>query len=132
MNHIEVPENLMKKITAFAMLTEQTPEQWALKMLEERIDHQSAYQETAYLMSSPKNRERLGQAIEEIRLGQVQIHTLYPSVTRVVPLADYVLELTFSNGESGTLDMKPYLNFGVFTRLKDYGSFQKVSVFLTR
>lgn len=54
--------------------------------------------------------------------------SLYPSVIRVIPQADYVLELTFSNGESGTLDMKPYLNFGVFTRLKDYGSFQKVSV----
>lgn len=76
MNHIEVPENLMKKITAFAMLTEQTPEQWALEMLEERIDHQSAYQETAYLMSSLKNRERLEQAIDEIRRGQFHRHTL--------------------------------------------------------
>ena len=30
-----------------------------------------AYEETAYLMASPKNAERLNQAIEEIEAGQV-------------------------------------------------------------
>ncbi|MDO8843520.1 DUF2442 domain-containing protein [Methylicorpusculum sp.] len=40
----------------------------------------------------------------------------------------YLLEITFSNGESGILDMKPYLDFGIFHRLKDSQSFEKVSV----
>ena len=31
-------------------------------------------------------------------------------------------------GESGALDMKPYLDFGVFNRIKDYNSFKQVRV----
>lgn len=53
---------------------------------------------------------------------------MYPSVISVTPRADYMLDISFSNGESGTLDMKPYLDFGVFNRLKDHGSFEKVTV----
>ena len=53
---------------------------------------------------------------------------MYPSVIDVVPRANFMLDITFSNGESGVLDMKPYLGFGVFNRLKDYKSFEKVSV----
>jgi PHD/YefM family antitoxin component YafN of YafNO toxin-antitoxin module len=40
-------------------------------------DLNNAYQETAYLMRSPKNRERLEQAIDEIRRGQFQRHALH-------------------------------------------------------
>ena len=53
---------------------------------------------------------------------------MYPSVISVTPRADYVLDIAFSNGESGTLDMKPYLDFGIFNRLKDHESFEKVTV----
>ena len=53
---------------------------------------------------------------------------MYPSVTDVVPQDDFMLDITFSNGESGILDMKPYLNFGIFNRIKDYRSFEKVAV----
>ena len=35
-----------------------------------------AYEETAYLMASPKNAERLSQAIVEIEAGQAQQHPL--------------------------------------------------------
>ncbi len=66
---IEVPESLQGKIVAMATLAEQTPEQWVLEMLEERLDHSSAYLETTYLRSSPRNRERLEQAIRDIRHG---------------------------------------------------------------
>jgi len=38
-------------------------------------DFQS-YQETAYLMASPKNAERLNQAIEEIEAGKAEAHGL--------------------------------------------------------
>ena len=53
---------------------------------------------------------------------------MYPSVIAVAPQDDYILDITFNNGEIGTLDMKPYLSFGIFNRIKDYTSFEKVSV----
>ena len=53
---------------------------------------------------------------------------MYPSVTGVVPRDDFMLDITFSNGECGVLDMKPYLGFGVFKRLRDCKNFGKVSV----
>lgn len=53
---------------------------------------------------------------------------MYPSVISVVPKNDYLLDITFNTGESGILDMKPYLGFGVFNRIKDYKAFEKVSV----
>lgn len=53
---------------------------------------------------------------------------MYPSVKTVTPQDDYVLYIIFSNGESGTLDMKPYLDFGIFNRIKDDGAFKKVTV----
>jgi hypothetical protein len=55
-------------------------------------------------------------------------NNMYPSVTSVFPKGDYILDITFSNGENGALDMKPYLNFGIFNRLKDYSAFEKVTV----
>jgi hypothetical protein len=54
--------------------------------------------------------------------------SMYPSVKAVIPRDNYLLDISFSNGESGVLDMKPYLNFGIFKRIKDYRSFEKVTV----
>lgn len=51
-----------------------------------------------------------------------------PLVKTVAPRDDYLLAISFSNGESGILDMKPYLDFGIFNRIKDYRSFEKVAV----
>jgi hypothetical protein len=53
---------------------------------------------------------------------------MYPSVIKVVPHKDFTLYLTFDNGENGILDMKPYLDFGVFQTLRDYVHFQQVRV----
>ena len=53
---------------------------------------------------------------------------MYPAVKTVIPNDDHILFITFSNGESGTLDMKPYLNFGIFKRIKDHNSFRQVYV----
>lgn len=53
---------------------------------------------------------------------------MYPSVKHVVPNEDYMLSIDFDNGESGTLDMKPFLDFGVFRRLKDRAAFKRVRV----
>jgi len=53
---------------------------------------------------------------------------MYPSVKKVVPAGDYTLSIDFDNGEHGTLDMKPFLYFGVFQRLKDRDMFRRVRV----
>ena len=42
-----------------------------------------------------------------------------PYVKRVRPLDDYQLEVEFENGERRLFDMKPYLQRGVFVRLRE-------------
>jgi hypothetical protein len=51
-----------------------------------------------------------------------------PSVTKVIPGPDYVLTVMFENGESGLLDMKGILDFGVFARIRDPDAFRRVRV----
>ena len=53
---------------------------------------------------------------------------MYPSVKEVVAGKDYVLSIVFDNGEHGILDMKEILDFGIFTRIKDYEAFRRVRV----
>jgi len=53
---------------------------------------------------------------------------MYRSVVRVVPHEDFTLSVVFDNGEEGVLDMKPYLDFGVFQRLREYPQFSRVQV----
>lgn len=53
---------------------------------------------------------------------------MYPSVVKVTPGEGYILSVVFDNGESGTLDMKEFLDFGVFRKLKDYKAFKRVRV----
>jgi len=52
---INIPDDLQKKLSSLAVLANQTPEEVALEIIEERIDHQSAYHETAYLAKSETN-----------------------------------------------------------------------------
>jgi len=47
-----------------------------------------------------------------------------PYVRSVRPQDDYLLLLTFENGEKRIFDLKPYLNKGVFTRLKSPALFK--------
>ncbi len=51
-----------------------------------------------------------------------------PRVISVLPKDDYTLEITFSNGEMGTYDCSPLLDFGVFQELKDIDYFRNVRV----
>ena len=53
---------------------------------------------------------------------------MHPAVEAVVPLDHHVLSITFSNGRSGELDMKPFLDFGVFRRIRDRDAFERVRV----
>ncbi len=53
---------------------------------------------------------------------------MYPPVKQVIPCDDYVLSIVFENGETGQLDLKPILHFGVFQRIRDYDEFKRVRV----
>ena len=53
-----------------------------------------------------------------------------PEVVNVKPEKDYTLYLWFDNGEKGVLDMKPYLNKGIFQALKDEKMFSTVKPFI--
>lgn len=53
---------------------------------------------------------------------------MYPSVKNVVADESYSLFMEFDNGERGVLDMKPFLDIGVFQHLKDIHAFKRVHV----
>lgn len=50
------------------------------------------------------------------------------SVTHVVPQDGYQLLITFNTGETKLFDARPFLEKGVFTRLKDVSLFRQVYV----
>ena len=51
-----------------------------------------------------------------------------PHVKSVRPQENYCLLLTFENGEKRIFDLKPYLDKGVFTRLKNVALFKTLRV----
>ncbi|MFA6014294.1 MAG: DUF2442 domain-containing protein [Gallionellaceae bacterium] len=46
-----------------------------------------------------------------------------PYISAVKPLENYELLLTFTNGEKRVFDTKPYLDKGVFKRLRERNTF---------
>ena len=53
---------------------------------------------------------------------------MLPEVATVEAQANYVLLLTFTNGERKNFDMSPYLDYPVFLRLKNSGFFKLAKV----
>jgi hypothetical protein len=53
---------------------------------------------------------------------------MYSSVVKVVPDDKFSLMVEFDDGQKRNLDMKPYLNFGVFNRISDHEKFRKVHI----
>jgi hypothetical protein len=53
-----------------------------------------------------------------------------PRVTQVKPEQDFMLLITFSNGEMKNFDVKPYLGIGIFKELQDLSVFNSVKPFL--
>lgn len=51
---------------------------------------------------------------------------MYLAIKNVIPQDNYLLLLTFENGEKRQFDMKPYLEFGIFQELKDEILFKTV------
>ena len=73
---VNVPDKLSGKINEIAKLFCQTPEEYILELIEERVEHDSAYKETSYLSESKINRERLNEAVEDINTGKYEAHGL--------------------------------------------------------
>ena len=53
---------------------------------------------------------------------------MYPSVCEVIPNEDFSLNIILDTGEKRLLDMKPYLDFGVFKKLRDFENFKRARV----
>jgi len=53
---------------------------------------------------------------------------MYLAIIDVKPLENYQLLLTFENNEKKIFDMKPYLDKGIFSELKDEKKFRSVRV----
>ena len=51
---------------------------------------------------------------------------MYLAIKDVKPLDNYLLHLTFENGEKRLFDLKPFLDFGIFQELKDLRLFKTV------
>jgi hypothetical protein len=51
---------------------------------------------------------------------------MYLAVKEVKPQDNYLLLLTFENGEKRQFDVKPYLHLGIFQELKDERLFKTV------
>jgi hypothetical protein len=51
---------------------------------------------------------------------------MHPRVQAVVAQADYLLRLTFTNGEVRVFDVKPYLDYGILRELRDMHIFSSV------
>lgn len=53
---------------------------------------------------------------------------MYLSVVDVKPCDNYKLELSFENNEKRLFDLKPYLETGIFSELKDQSLFKTVHI----
>jgi hypothetical protein len=53
---------------------------------------------------------------------------MHPSVIKVTAEKNYQIVVEFDNDERGVLDMRPYLDFGVFKKLADPAVFGSVKV----
>jgi len=73
---VNFPDQLSAQINQLAGFFCQKPENLVIEMIEERIQHDSAYQETAYLSRSSINRKRLNEAIVDINSGKYENHGL--------------------------------------------------------
>ncbi|MFH2124500.1 MAG: DUF2442 domain-containing protein [Pseudomonadota bacterium] len=52
-----------------------------------------------------------------------------PRIKAVHPGDNYTLNILFENNEERVFDVKPYLDKGIFTQLKDHGIFKSVKPF---
>ncbi len=53
---------------------------------------------------------------------------MYQAIVSVRPNDDFSLTVAFEDGAEGVLDMKPYLDFGVFKKIKGLEQFKRVRI----
>jgi len=53
---------------------------------------------------------------------------MYPGIREVSAEKDFSLKVVFENDEKRILDMRPYLDFGIFMRIRDFEKFRRVRV----
>jgi len=53
---------------------------------------------------------------------------MYASIVKVTPKEGFSLIIIFDNGQTRILDMKPFLDFGVFRQIKKTDEFNRVHV----
>jgi hypothetical protein len=53
---------------------------------------------------------------------------LYQAVVEARPNEDFSLSILFEDGVEGVLDMTPYLDFGVFKKIRDFEQFKRVRI----
>jgi len=53
-----------------------------------------------------------------------------PRIAKVKAIDNFNLELTFTNGEVKIFDVKPYLEKGMFSELRDDNQFKSVTIVL--
>ncbi|MBN1506383.1 MAG: DUF2442 domain-containing protein [Sedimentisphaerales bacterium] len=53
---------------------------------------------------------------------------MYPAVVSVQPKEDFSLVVAFDDGIEGIFDMTPYLDFGVFKKIRDLEQFKRVRI----
>jgi len=51
---------------------------------------------------------------------------MIPRVKTVKPMDNFILHIWFTNGEERLFDVKPYLNLGIFSELKELSMFNTV------
>ena len=73
---LNVSPKLNDKIKRLANQNSKTPEGYIIKLIEERIKHDAAYNDTFYLAKSKTNKKRLDKAVEDIRAGKYTEHGL--------------------------------------------------------
>ena len=53
---------------------------------------------------------------------------MYWDVKNVKPLSDYRIYIETAGGQKGIFDLKPYLDHGVFSELRDISYFNQVGI----
>lgn len=53
---------------------------------------------------------------------------MYASIVKVTPVEGFSLVVIFDNGQTRILDMRPFLDFGVFRQIKKTEEFNRVHV----
>lgn len=53
---------------------------------------------------------------------------MYQAVVSVRPNEGFSPSVVFEDGAEGVLDMNPYLDFGVFRRIRDFEQFKRVRI----